>query len=258
MNPIGYHVMCRLKDRRVIAPSPEKRRLLSVTVLEKTHDYQLLTFNAPDTHLHMEMVEPRSICGEIVRQTEITVKARLRIPIGFDEPEFKPILSQAHLYQAFHYILDQEPRHGLARDPYHEASNLSDLLRLRVLGAFTARHVRELLPRIKREDLLVHLGVTETEWQPASGPVELLVPSTMAAAGLVGFKRDEESRRARRAALEVAGPAVPRKLLAAVLGIERTTLRRLAQREMDSRLVQAIRLQIGLRRVKPDVPVDPF
>jgi hypothetical protein len=259
MQPIGYHVTCRLKDSRVIAPTPEKRRLLSRTVLEKTADHQLLAFNGPDTHLHMELVEPRAVCGRVVQHTEITIKARLKIPIGFDEAEFKPILSQGHLYRAFHYILSQEPHHGLVRDPFHEASNLSDLLGLRVLGAFTARHVRELLPRIKREDLLPHLGVLETTaWKPASGPIELLVPATLAAAGLQTLTRDAEGRRARRAAIEVAGPDVPRGLLASMLAIERTTLRRSSQLEVDEKLIKAIALQIGLRRIVAGQPVGHF
>jgi hypothetical protein len=249
MEPIGYHVMCRFKDRRVIAPTPEARRLVSRIILEKATGLRLLALNGADNHLHQELVEPRAVCGKLIHRIETSVRARLKIPVGWDDPEFKPIWNQGHLYHAFGYILDQEPRHGLARDPFHEATNLSDLLGLRVLGAYTANHVREYLPRINRVDLLRHLGVEALH--EAAGPPSLVVPATLAASGLQDLTaRDAEGRRARHAAMEVVGGQLPRARLAEMLGVDRRTLQRMNGSEADRRLVRAIKLQLGLRRLK--------
>ena len=257
MEPIGYHVMCRFKDRRVIAPTPEARRLVSRIILEKAVGHRLLALNGADNHLHQALVEPRSVCGRLVHRIETSVKAQLKIPVGWDEPLFKPIWNQGHLYHAFGYILDQEPRHELARDPYHEATNLSDLLGLRVLGAYTANYVREYLPRISRVDLLRHLGVEELV--EATGPPSLVVRATLAASGLQDLtSRDAEGRAARCAAMEVVGGQVSRTRLAAMLEVDRRTLLRMNGTEADRKLVRAVKLQLGLRRIKSPRDVGPF
>jgi hypothetical protein len=83
---LGYHVMCSLKDGRVIAPSVRERRLLARVVLEVTRGRGLLAFAAPDTHLHMEMVEEREAVGELTRRIEISAVQRLQLPIASPGP----------------------------------------------------------------------------------------------------------------------------------------------------------------------------
>ena len=242
--------MCRLVDKRVIAPTTEERRIVSRVVLEQTRDHRLLAHNAADTHLHMELVEDEHVSKEIARRIEISLHHQLALPVGFDRAMPEPILGQRHLVNCFDYILRQQPRHGLTWDPYHEASNLPDLLELRVLGQHCRRYQQQRLPRFNTRRLLGYLGISRLV--PANGPPDLVVPAGLAAAGLVSLSgRGPRQAAARRAILEVVGHQMPLARLARQMGVNRRTLQRARLLAPDKRLVQAIRLQLGLRQVKP-------
>ena len=68
--PLGYHVMTRLQDGRVIAPTARERRILACTVLEKAQDHRLLAFSGADTHLHLEAAEDQQTTNELARRVE--------------------------------------------------------------------------------------------------------------------------------------------------------------------------------------------
>ena len=257
MSPLGCHVICQLVDGRVIAPTPPERRILSRVVLEKSAAHRLLAFNAADTHLHMELREPERVSLEIARCIESSLHYRLDLPVGFAEAYPIPILKQRHLGNCFSYIMKQQPRHGLAWDPYHEASNLPDLLGLRLIGAHTVGNVRAFLPRVNRMQLLGYLGLPSLT--PANGPLEQVVPAALAAVGLndlVGRKREQAV--ARRAIMAVVDGHVPRTRLAEQIGVSSRTLQRNRELPVEQQLVQAIRLQLALRAAKPDHGQAPF
>jgi hypothetical protein len=255
--PIGHHVMCRLVDSRVIAPTTQERRLVSRIVLAKCRKHRLLCFNVPDTHLHLVIAEMESICNELTRRIEITVSLQMKLKVGFAKAHPKPILDQQHLFQAFDYVLRQQPRHNLEWDPYHEASNLSDMLGLRVIGQYTATNVRHLLPRVQRPDLLARLGVDDLV--EADGPVGLLVPATLAATGRPHLRgRDLETHTVWRAMLAVVEGSCTLSRLAGLVGVHRNTLARVKKLSVDLRLFQAIRLQLGLRLAVAERPAGVF
>jgi len=259
--PLGYHVTCRLVDSRVIAPEPEMRRVLSRIVLDQGRAYGLLSHNTVDTHLHMQPTCDRKAAGELTRRVEIQAKIKLGLDVGFGQPNYEPIRDQRHLRNTFDYVLGQSPHHGLDWDPFFEASNLPDLLGLRVIGAYTANNVRRMLPRIRRENLLACLQVPELE--PADGPPTLLVEATLAAAGLGTLRgKNAETLEAKRALVQAAGPATPTAVLADLLELSPrgvNLLRQgLRQRPADERLVMAIRLQLGLRRLRAAATEGPF
>jgi hypothetical protein len=256
-SPIGHHVMCRIVDSRVIAPTTEERRQVSRVVLDKCQRHRLLCFNVPDTHLHMVIAEEESICNELARRIEIAITLQMKLKVGFNRAHPKPILDQQHLFQAFDYVLRQQPHHKLEWDPFHEASNLSDLLGLRVIGQYTATNVRHLLPRIQRSDLLARLGVDDLI--EADGPVELLVPATLAATGRAHLRgRDRETRTIWRTMLAVVGSSCTLSRLARLLGVHRSTLTRVKELSVDLRLFRAIRLQLGLRLAVAERPAEAF
>jgi hypothetical protein len=259
--PLGFHVICRLLDSRIAAPTPETRRVLSRIVLSQGKEHALLAHNTVDTHLHMLPVCDRRAAGELTRRVEIQAKLKLRLDVGFATPRFEPIRGQWHLANTFDYILGQHPHHGLDWDPFFEASNLPDLLGLRVIGAYTANNVRRLLPRIHREHLLAWLQVAELE--PADGPPTELVQATLAAAGLGTLRgKNAETLAAKRALVQVAGPATATKVLSDLLGLSSRGINLLReglrQRPADERLVMAIRLQLGLRRIRAAASEGPF
>jgi len=182
MNPLGFHVRLRLRDDRVIAQSPAHRRALARIVLAQARRDRLLAFGVADTHLHLETGGDRAAAGQLARRIEIQTRLALPLPVGFSPAYFKPILNQSHLSHSFTYILKQESHHGLQSDLLHEASNLPDLLGLRLLGGYTVANVQAMLPRVRREALLEILGAPGLADSPC--PPAFLAESAAAALGL--------------------------------------------------------------------------
>jgi hypothetical protein len=242
---LAYHLMLRLQNGQTIATTPEERRILARTVLGCARDSQLLAFSQADTHLHGASACDRPKAGRLAHDIETSLRWRLRIQVPFAPATIKPIEDVWHLYNTFRYILRQPERHGIALDPLREASNLPDLLGLRLLGSGTAIHVRRLLPRVTREELLALYAIPRLE--PASEPLDLLVPATLAAAALPSFSGfGAEENAARRAAIEVAAGRLRAGTLAAMLGIGRRTFYTCRAMPVDGALVLAVRRQLHL------------
>ncbi|MBW2736468.1 MAG: hypothetical protein JRH20_29120 [Deltaproteobacteria bacterium] len=238
--------MLRLKDGRVIAPDPLDRRLIARIVLNQARDHQLLVFALVDSHLHLEVVEPFAKAMELARCIEIAVTLRLRPKVGFAPAHPKAIRDQSHLYHCFDYILRQYAHHGVNWDPFMDASSLPDLLGMRLVGHYTAQHVRRLLPRVKREKLLGYLGISALD--PTDAPLDQLVNATCAAACLPTLTgKSRKQQRARTAAITAAGDKLKVNHLAALLGVHRRSVERSRQKHADLDLVAAIRLQLALR-----------
>jgi hypothetical protein len=244
---LGQHIVFRLADNRVIAPSPEERRQVARAVLELAREDELLAFGLADTHLHLLAACLREAGGQLARRLEISLVQQLSLEVGFVPAYLKSVDDGSHLYRAFSYVLEQSTHHGLAWDPLHEASNLPDLLGMRLLGAYTAATVRRRLPRITRQDLLSCMGISEL--QPCDGPAELVPLAALAAAGLSNLAgKRPEAVAARRAVAQLVGDCLPPVQLAGLLGLTERAVRHLRRQPMDPRLLQAIRLQLGLMR----------
>jgi len=241
---LGQHIVLRLVDNRVIAPCAEKRRWVARAVLELARGDELLAFGLADTHLHLVAACAREAAGQLARRVEISLVQRLSLDVGFVAAYLKPVDEGRHLYRAFTYVLEQNTHHGLSWDPLHEASNLPDLLGMRLLGIYTAATVRRRLPRVTRNDLLSCMGIDEL--QPLEGPAELVPAAARAAAGLTSLNgKSRETVGARRAMVYLLRHLPPAEL-SARLGVTVRTLRDLRRAPADPRLVQAIRLQLGL------------
>ncbi len=245
MSVLAQHIRIRLRDDRVMAPTPEERRLLARVVLHQARHENLLTFGLADTHLHMENVCSWEAAGQRGRRVELSLRYRLRLPVGFVSVYREPIRDGRHLVNAFNYILKQSSHHGLRWDPLHEASNLPDLLGMRPLGQYTAANVRKHLPRVTRQSLLSRLGVDALE--PHDGPVERIPEAVIAAAGLADLRGSQpEKVGARRAVVHLVGDRMKVGELAEVLCVSRRTVFRLRRQPVDASLIEAARLQFGL------------
>jgi len=251
--PIAHHVMLRLKDSRVIAPSTRARRLVARTVFRLASDSGLLAFRAVDTHLHLELACAYDVAKETTRRIEISLARQLHPGIGFVTPHIKPIVDQFHLRKTFRYVLDQAAHHGFDDDPFHEASNLPDLLGLRTLGRFTTGNVRALLPRVRREELLQLLGVETMETLgPGDPSLDQLVEAAAAAAALPDLRgRTREVVEARWAAIHAAESANSAEL-AQRLGLQRRVVQKIRARDVAEPLVRAVRLQLRWRSSQPN------
>ncbi len=176
---------------------------------------------------------------------ELSLRPRLALPVGFVSVYREPIRDGRHLANAFTYILKQSTHHGLLWDPLHEASNVPDLLGMRLLGQYTAANVRRYLPRVTRPALITTLGVDSLE--PCDGPMELIPEAVMVASGLADLQGAPPAKvSARKAAVQLMGDRANPRQVAQMLGVSRRTVFRLKRQPADSALVQAARLQLGL------------
>jgi hypothetical protein len=251
VDPLGFHITFRLLPDRNIAPSPAARRLLARTIAKVARPFPVLAFRWADTHGHVLVVCTREVAGELARRIEIALQHALKPGVPFAPAFFTPIADLHHLRSAFAYILKQDDRHGFANDPCHEASNLVDLLRGRVVAVWTREHVIEHLPRTKRSDLLAI-----ARWDGAPGATyEGLADAAAAAVALPNVDGNRaDAVRARRAAIEV-GSSLPTRELARLLGMTSQGIRRLRRAPVDADVVRAVHLQLGLR-ARP--VVDPL
>ncbi len=249
MTPLGHHITLRLRSDRVLTPTPTERRIAARVILEQGRAAKLINFSIPDTHAHMNAACGDAASNELARRVELSLGRRLHLPVGFEPARVKPIRDVWHHSNLFTYVFNQYQHHGLDWDPYFEATNLPDLLGLRPNGAYTIDNVQRALPRVQRKQLLKWFSCDAIP--PADGPMERLLDAAAAAAALPslhGSSRDVLATR--RAAVEIADGQLQRNGdLTELLQISRTSLYRLRQRPADQRLVEAIRLQLGLRAI---------
>lgn len=149
-------------------------------------------------------------------------------------------------------MFGQDTHHGFGHDPHHDSSNLPDLLGLRVIGTWTATHVRQYLPRVDRAALLQHLGAPDLDQRPLD--LTGLADAAAAAIGVAALNgRDPAVVAARRAAIHVARRQVGTKAVATALSCSAQTVRRLATDAPDPRFVRAVEGQLRLRsKIKTD------
>lgn len=255
MEPLGHHIRSRLADNRVILQSDEQRRLLARVVLEQARRDGLLAFSLPDTHLHLETLCSAHATSRLSQRIGASLKQRLKLPVSYVTYPHRPILNQQHLYRTFRYIVTQYEHHGVELRSGFEATNIPDLLGLRLIGRYTLDNVRRYLPRVRSQTLLEWTGLTAL--RPADGPITALGDATMSATALNSLDgRSLPAVEARRAMLEIAAPQLNTSDLTSLLGVARRTLFDLKHRPVNTALVNAIRLQLGLRQIMqcPSLP----
>jgi hypothetical protein len=235
--------MFGLADERVIVRNDGERRLLSRVVLDKGRDYGLCAHGVADNHLHVVLACDRAPSGRFAQRTGAALRCALGLPVAFRLTRIKPVDGQGYFRNAFFYALRQQEHHGLRCDPLHEGSNLTDLVGMRVAGAYTRDNVRALLPRIRDEELGELLGIA------AGSEVVLatLADSAAAALALADLRGNASAVvAARRAAVHAARAATVAEVGAALQTSQRTVVR-LRAGDADPALVRAVTLQWRMR-----------
>lgn len=245
MTNLGYHICVRLNDRRVIAPSIQERRILARVVLDQGRAHDLYVFGYPDTHLHLAARCDRLQAGRLAHNVGVSLKRRLRLPVGFSQYPPKPIEDNRHLANTIRYILRQSEHHGLDNDPGREGCSVPDLLGMRTIGQYTARNVQRWLPRLKRAELLEMLAVASLE--PSDEPLHAIIPAALAAGCRNDLKGSDRAMVAlRRAVVSIVGERLSTPALADMLAVSDRSIYWLRKQPLDQDLVTAIRLQLGL------------
>lgn len=156
---VGRQIILRCNDNRVLAPDPGLQRAMAASVLRVARPWPLLGFSGPDTHLHLQSGDPDPESAvELGRRVAIGLSQVLGVGDAFETPRHVEVRDQRHQANLFEYVLGQARHHGTAADPCFETTSLPDLLGLRVLGGWLRPHVRRLLPRVDRAQLIDLLG----------------------------------------------------------------------------------------------------
>ena len=246
---IAHHIMLRLVDSRVIAPTEPARCVLARSILGVGRDLGLLAFRGSDIHVHVEAVCSRRAAGELARRAELSLGRRLALPVSFERARIKAVGDQRHLANLFDYLMRQEDRHGTALDPDFTASSLPDLLGMRVLGGYTMDRVCQHLPRVRRPQLLSYLGVCDLDAAPLS--LDHLADAAAAAFGLLDLGSNRrEAVRARRAAAQAALSLGTAEAVAAKLGVKVRAIHRLRTQPVAPAAVAAVKLQLRRRSAR--------
>jgi hypothetical protein len=109
-----------------------------------------------------------------------------------------------------------------------EASNLPDLLGMRVLGGYTAATVQRWLPALRGRELLKLLGLTRLE--PIAPQLQRTTEAGLLAAGLYSLSgRSREHQQLKRALIALLEPDHSTAEVAAALQLHPSNVRRLRQ-----------------------------
>lgn len=260
MRPLGFHLVFRAVDSRVIAPDTAAQRTLAVTTHRVGDAFGLYAFRAAGDHFHVAALCDRPDAGHLAQALGSALTQVLDLPSGFAPTFLKPMEHQAHVEEVFAYVHRNAEKHGVGNDPLHEASSLPGLLGLRLVPQAFIPRVRRLLPRVHRGQLLALLGVDALE---PCVRIDLLADAAAGAVGLPALDRRAPSIRARAAAIRLASPTVPIAAIADALDLTERAVRRLraVRPDPDPDLDRMIGLRMGHRsalgdRARLDLPPE--
>jgi hypothetical protein len=234
--------MMRTTDGRVICSSREDRRLLARAVLAQVAPHGLLAFRCADTHLHLLLACLRARAGKLACHVQGALTRRLDLACGFERAKIKPLNDQSHAYGSFRYILRQEQHHGIACDPLHDASNLPDLLGLRLLAPDCRANVGRVLPRISDDELRGYLDVMNA---PRADTAATLCDAAAAALALPDLRGSDRQTIRARCALATLLPRQNAEL-ARLWGTSVRSVQRARRQSADPALLATIERRIAM------------
>lgn len=243
--PLGYQVVFRAEDDRILAPDVARRRAWSRALLDHGRPHGLFGFGLGDTHGHAVLACERPAVSRFIHDLRLSLRSRLDLRLV--DPSVRPIDDTWHAEKALGYVHRQDVHHRVGADPFREGTSLPDLLGLRPPGLWLADRVRALLPRVKRVDLLAHWGIDALDPAFCLGQLADAGAAAIAVSRLMG--RGIDVVEARRACVAAAPSDVSTADLAAALGVATRTIRDCRGAPVDAGLVRAVRLQMGLRTV---------
>ncbi len=247
MSPLGYHTRFHLQDNRAILKDADQRREAARIVLEQGRAYDLLVFSFPDTHGHLLPRCDARRANRLNQRIESSLKQRLNLPVSFVSYPPEPIRTQSQLYNTVRYILTQHRRHDLRLAQFIEATNIPDLVSMRLVGDYTRVNLVQAIPRLRRDKILRWADLTDL--RQLDDPVSALGAATRAATALSTLTgKSPAVLEAKRAVLKIIGSRLRGVDTAALLGISLRSVFALKHRPVNTALVETIRLQLGYRQ----------
>ena len=93
-SPLGWQVILRLTDDRILTPSVASRRAFSTSVLRIGAPFELLFFCAAGTHAHFAVICSRHDAGRFARNLMVSLRRVLSYPVPFERVRRTPIRDQ--------------------------------------------------------------------------------------------------------------------------------------------------------------------
>ena len=251
---VGFQVVLRAVDDRILATTVAARRAFADVVRRIGRRRGLYGFGLADTHGHATLICDAPALGRFVHDVRLSLASALELPIA--EADVHNIRDTWHAESLLRYVHRQDVEHGVNLDPLREGTSLPDLLGLRPSGLWMADRVRVVVPRVRRENLLEHWGLSALE---DHFDLDTLADSGAAAIGRADLRGNAAEAVAARIACVHSGSATTAEL-ADALSITTRSVRALRLLEPDPKLVRAVRLQMGLRaaiEVLPAFVRDP-
>lgn len=243
MDPIGWQVLVRARDNRVLVGSEESRRKYVRSVLTCGEHLGLYTHGVSDTHGHNGIAGDRVAAVEFGRRLVLSLGRVLPHKPAFEPPKILPINDQRHLLDLLRYCLRQDSHHAAGLDPLREGTAVFDYLGLRPAGWFLRPRIRTLLPRLTSTEIARNLPVKLVE--ACSLPH---LTEAISSANLGNIASQERIDVSVRIAAVHAAAEFPTHALAAALGMSARQVRRYRSAAPNPAWVTALRLQMGLRR----------
>jgi hypothetical protein len=226
-------------------------RQLAKAVLDLSRGYALLAFRLVGAELHVLVA-----CSE-----QRAERLGCRLCAHFAPPERRgqptvfawteAVTTRQALQDAFYRLMKPALGASQHRDGEHEASNLPDLVGLRVNGDYTRLNVRSLLPDVHAPELFAFLDM------PGISPPERFtiweeLPDAAAAAFAISdvHAPQPDARRARTAAVQTACRHLPVARVSQFMRLRRRTVRRLQRTQIDRDALRAVSMQLMLRRIR--------
>jgi len=216
----------------------------------------LVAFALADNHAHLLMACDRAMAGNVAHRTMLALRSALEIDVPFEAARIRPVVDQRHLSHACRYVLRQHAHHGLEVDPLCDSTSLPDLLGLRLVAPDLRGRVRELLPRLRIDELvdeaapelrtLLTMSTTSPATALSEHDLELLAEGAAAAFALPDLVGSAScAMRARHAAAHVVDVPGPR--LAGPLRCATRTVHNLRHRPAPIEALRAVRMSWWLR-----------
>lgn len=256
---LGYHVVFRAADDRILAPTVAARRAFAGVMARIGRPHGLFGFGLADTHGHGGLVRDEDATEDaaiadakalrrlnrFIHDTRLALGHCLKLRML--APTVRPIRDTWHAESVLGYMHRQDEHHDVHMDPLREGTSLHDLCGLRPSGLWLADRVRTLLPRLQLADFLQHWRLAELV---EADHLESLAAAGAASIGVGALSgRTEEHVAARRACVHAT--IAESGLVGEALGISQRQVRHLRTQAPNPDLVRAIRLQMGLRAGVP-------
>ena len=240
---MAIHIRSRLWDSSLLIRDAAMARQVARIVLIIGAAYGLVLFAIAGDHAHFVLLTDRKTAGRFARAVEAALTMICQHQPGFRPAAFFDVATEGHLENLVAYVLGQHRKHGLEGDPLLEATNLLDLLSIRLVDPACAARLAAAVPRIDRTDLVAHLGA---ELVMGTDPARILDACSVVSGGQPLDGMTDSAIRTRRAALRTArGLGLPVGVIASTFGVHRTTVRASLRLE-DPVADRALGLALGL------------